>query len=365
MATAERSRYLQYLPAIFEERREDAHTLDLGQFLLPFEAVFDEFDAVLAAIDRYFAPELAPANDFLPWLASWVALTLDEEWEEDKRRRLISEAVELYRWRGTARGIKRYLALYTGWEESAFEIQEACWPGGMQIGVASRIGGVVIPKDKARTDAGTAAITATNHDYYVVNTLAPTAFPDDRQPPVAAGQPLQLVYRADCDGTAGSVDRVQIEESGVRMTYRPANGAETLTLFHAHPDAAGPTMTPNLSRRLGLTDYAYTRIAERTAATQTGDLQHHAVHYRGGTFLIEQTAAPYRFIVQIHEPAHAARDPESERQKRWAKVQTILNLEKPAHTEYYLKITSGVAKKALLFMQIGVRSSIGLNTTVA
>ena len=43
-----------------------------------------------------------------------MALTLDDNWSELKRRRLIGEAVELYRWRGTKRGLTRYLEIYAG-----------------------------------------------------------------------------------------------------------------------------------------------------------------------------------------------------------------------------------------------------------
>ena len=35
----------------------------------------------------------------------------DEEWDEDRRRRFLAAAMELYRWRGTVGGLKRYLDL--------------------------------------------------------------------------------------------------------------------------------------------------------------------------------------------------------------------------------------------------------------
>ena len=81
-----------------------------------------------------------PRQDFLPWLATWIALVLDEEWDEDKRRRLLGEAMELYQWRGTVYGMKRYLEIYTGLGPDDIDIRESRRPAGMQIGVASRIG---------------------------------------------------------------------------------------------------------------------------------------------------------------------------------------------------------------------------------
>ena len=134
------SSYLQYLPAIFAQ---DPY---LGKFLRPFESLFGAYNNLLVDVDRYFSPALTDP-EFLPWLATWVALVLDEEWAEADRRRLISEAVELYRWRGTVTGMQRYLEIYTGLIP---EIRERRWPGGMQIGVASQIG-ATDPPDAPRT----------------------------------------------------------------------------------------------------------------------------------------------------------------------------------------------------------------------
>ncbi len=155
MAKSAQSTYLQYLPAIFQRRpepdpeksgSEQERVPFLGQFLRPFEDAIGSFEAVLAVVDRSFSPAFAQAGDFLPWLASWIALVLDEEWAEDRRRRLLAEAMQLYQWRGTIAGLKRYLEIYTELEPEAIEIRECRLPAGMQIGVASRIGGVVRQK---------------------------------------------------------------------------------------------------------------------------------------------------------------------------------------------------------------------------
>ena len=135
-----KSSYLDYLPSI---HHDDPF---LGEFLVPFEQVMTGFGDLLSGIDTYFAPALTN-EEFLPWLANWVALTLDKDWDESKRRRLISEAVQLYRRRGTVSGMKRYLEIYAG---LAPEIREWRWPGGMQIGVSSRIGGIA-PSDASLT----------------------------------------------------------------------------------------------------------------------------------------------------------------------------------------------------------------------
>jgi len=63
--------------------------------------------------DSYLDPQLAP-DDFVDWVASWVGVDIDETWTLDRRRRLIQDAVVLYRIRGTAAGLAAHVNLYTG-----------------------------------------------------------------------------------------------------------------------------------------------------------------------------------------------------------------------------------------------------------
>ncbi|MBW4508240.1 MAG: hypothetical protein KME64_17250 [Scytonematopsis contorta HA4267-MV1] len=120
------SSYIQYLPASFQENAF------LGRFLLAFEQILtglappdnieDEISPGLEeSIDKiytYFKPisnqedlNQAPV-EFLPWLASWVALSLRDDWEEETKRRFISQIVPLYRLRGTKAGLEKILQIY-------------------------------------------------------------------------------------------------------------------------------------------------------------------------------------------------------------------------------------------------------------
>ncbi len=101
------SRYLHYLPPIY---REDPF---LGQFLLAFEEIFVPIEQTVDNFDLYLDPYATPAF-FLGQLAAWLNLTLDEKWPLDKRRRLVAEAAELYRRRGTHWSLSRFLEIYTG-----------------------------------------------------------------------------------------------------------------------------------------------------------------------------------------------------------------------------------------------------------
>ena len=48
------------------------------------------------------------------WLAGWLDVTLDAHWPEERRRSLLAEAMELYRWRGTTYGLTRMIEVSTG-----------------------------------------------------------------------------------------------------------------------------------------------------------------------------------------------------------------------------------------------------------
>jgi phage tail-like protein len=97
------------LPAVYaEDEFAQRWTAALDQVLAP---VLTTLDCLYA----YFDPRLAP-DDFLDWLAGWVAFGLDEGWSGAQRRELVEHAVELHRWRGTRRGVAAHVELLTGGE---------------------------------------------------------------------------------------------------------------------------------------------------------------------------------------------------------------------------------------------------------
>jgi phage tail-like protein len=120
---------LEFLPGIYQ-RSDISGRNFLRDFLWIFEHIFNETKMKLDNIHTYFDPLETPP-DFLPWLGSWVAMVLEEDWPELKKRNLIRKAVELYHLRGTVRGIKVYLKIFTGVEP---KILENHWPfDGIQV----------------------------------------------------------------------------------------------------------------------------------------------------------------------------------------------------------------------------------------
>ena len=320
MTEKTKSQYLEYLPAI---HHQDSF---LGRFLLPFETVLTGLEGLLSTIDRYFAPALTDP-EFLPWLATWVTLVLDEEWPEAKRRRLIGEAVKLYQERGTVRGLKRYLKIYTGLEP---EIREWRWPGGMQIGVSSQIGGdpndddPFLPPDSAAYPIEISNIRFTEADpvdYYVVTVNQ-------------AGEVSQWYYRAEA--------------------VRQVEFGDTSITIHLHKGDSKLHVNAQIARRDGLTDQRYEFDLIDQHDTEK------AVTYRGDTRLIGEATVeqPYCFIVDVRVPLAEVT------QVKIDKVRAIVNLEKPAHTIYYLKLTPVIGEYVLQPMQLDLRSTIGVDSII-
>jgi len=152
------SRYSQYLPAILQgdpflsgwllavERclsdrppePDDPLPQQLG-----LESLIDRVHTYFQAVPSPQESQVTP-NAFLPWLASWVALSLRDDWPDDLKRRFISQIVPLYRLRGTKAGIKRLLELYTGEEVTIYELPDP--PHYFQVEMTLSIN----PRDRER-----------------------------------------------------------------------------------------------------------------------------------------------------------------------------------------------------------------------
>jgi phage tail-like protein len=101
-----RSLYLDFLPEIYQE-------IDLvNRLLMIFEEAFEPSVQTLDTLWAYLDPLTAP-DAMLPFLAHWVGWSSDIPFAPDQQRQLIRQAIELYRWRGTRRGLRLYLHLVT------------------------------------------------------------------------------------------------------------------------------------------------------------------------------------------------------------------------------------------------------------
>jgi phage tail-like protein len=121
------SSYQEYLPAILQTDEF------LGKFLVAFERILSGLphdpdaglprvidrddphppglEEIIEQVYKYFDPQQTP-EEFLPWLASWVALSLRADWTTETKRELIQEIVPLYRQRGTKQALETILKIY-------------------------------------------------------------------------------------------------------------------------------------------------------------------------------------------------------------------------------------------------------------
>jgi phage tail-like protein len=149
-----RKKLLQYLPAIYQDPGTPEQSNYLPVFLEAFEKIlFGKEEKVSARADHknpnaveslseriahlheLFDPWAAP-DGFLPWLASWAALSLSPAMNLERQRLLIAKIIPLYRIRGTRKYVEEILKLCL--EIPSAVIEEEIPP--LQLGVHSTVG---------------------------------------------------------------------------------------------------------------------------------------------------------------------------------------------------------------------------------
>ena len=99
--------YMRDLPVIF-------HNQDfLHRFLMIFETIWEPLEWRQDHIAMYFDPRTAPVQLLTP-MSQWLGFPAPAHWPEARRRRVLLEAMELVRWRGTEYGLSRAIELCTG-----------------------------------------------------------------------------------------------------------------------------------------------------------------------------------------------------------------------------------------------------------
>ncbi len=144
------SSLMNYLPGIYQE---DPF---LGQFILAFEKLLlgtneeatfptskgleeiiasGELEEIIANVALLFDPHQTP-EDFLPWLASWAALTLRADLPPLQQRDFIAQIIPLYRRRGTKENLLKLLKIFTVTQPKIEEMGDL----ECRIGIHSTVG---------------------------------------------------------------------------------------------------------------------------------------------------------------------------------------------------------------------------------
>lgn len=132
-----RSLYRQFLPDRYGQ-------VDfIGRFLKIFEESFEPAVEMLDNFWAYLDPLTAPEG-MLPFLAHWVGWDISPSLGLAQQRFLIKQAMELYKWRGTKKGLRLYLHLYTQLplDEELPEFQkhisiQEVFTGGLSVGTSA------------------------------------------------------------------------------------------------------------------------------------------------------------------------------------------------------------------------------------
>jgi phage tail-like protein len=115
----------QYLPAVYRDDRASSSFLD--RYLANVEGFYTVLEGKIEQAQFLFDFHAIPA-EYLDWLAGWVGLALDSNWTESTRRLVLSHAPQMFRQRGTRAGMIRdiRLGLDPCPDDSLFE-QSSCW----------------------------------------------------------------------------------------------------------------------------------------------------------------------------------------------------------------------------------------------
>lgn len=134
--------YLEYLPSVYREDFANSDFLD--RFLAIFESLFFEIDFTIDHLSRWLDAAGSPP-EFLEWLGSWTGADQGraeglyrKEVPEAKQREYISQAVSMYRNRGTKKGLENLIFFYTGKKPIIIDIIPFCTKGNKENGEEHR-----------------------------------------------------------------------------------------------------------------------------------------------------------------------------------------------------------------------------------
>lgn len=114
MAVYGKSKVLKYLPEFYDGNEF------LSRYLMLFESFWQPLEQQTRQMHHYFDPKLTPV-EFLPWLASWVGVPMDDFLPIERTRDLLKSALQIYQLRGTVGALKLFLEIFTASDVTILE----------------------------------------------------------------------------------------------------------------------------------------------------------------------------------------------------------------------------------------------------
>jgi phage tail-like protein len=132
-----RQSLIGFLPQAYQQPELDGGGNFLRGLLNIVQHTYDSVNSRIKSVHELFDPR-STDPDFLPWLASWLAISLNPDWSLLERRKMLMAATQLFPIRGTSKAIREFVRIYVN---ARVDIEENSWPfQGFRIGVHSTVG---------------------------------------------------------------------------------------------------------------------------------------------------------------------------------------------------------------------------------
>lgn len=98
----------RFLPAVYRE--DPTHASFIERWLANFEGTLTGIEERIVQAQALLDPRTAPSGA-LDWLMQWFDISFDPAWDERRRRLFIRRVMDFFRWRGTSHGLRLALEL--------------------------------------------------------------------------------------------------------------------------------------------------------------------------------------------------------------------------------------------------------------
>jgi len=102
---------LDYLPAVYQE--DEASRDFLSRYLAIFASMLDDMEEKIDNIAGLFDADTVTGS-VMDWLASWLGIAVDDNWDDETLRQLIIKAPYIFARRGTREALEMFLEIFTG-----------------------------------------------------------------------------------------------------------------------------------------------------------------------------------------------------------------------------------------------------------